>query len=338
MAVSLNQFADKIKELKGDKFICVKSCNYYDMCYNDYDIYCYHVNWEKDTYFLKKYIKNDLFEYYQKQNGDSKKYKKSILNLRKKKFVNKLIECYKTVNFVDIKFDTKWWLYPFDYQTFNLKTNKFHKHSQNDYIMNTCGYSWREPIDDEMDNIYDMLYKVFPKNIDRNGILYLLCLALEGNYHKVVTIHGYEGNRIILKDMISQSFMDYCTEYDARNKDKVIFLDNLEELQDIKYNKIIAFISDDIPILSDEITNIHVGHCNSFKLYEFMNSCKYPLYDKLDNHKYAFLKTLFSAYHGIHNIIQKICSIEHFDILFEIKQNILTKFIVMMATDDLLKN
>jgi hypothetical protein len=183
LIVSEFEFAEKVKELAGDKFMYVESSK------DEFDLYCFNGKfWIKNNILLRKFISTVLFEHYKDlindvyiHHGDYNKYKKSILSLKKLNMVNNIVERYKEFGVVDdAKFDEKWWLLGFKDKVYDLQKGEFRDYRFNDYMTMTTGYKWRNPVKKEIDKVQNIIDKIMPIKEEKYLLLTLLSTSLEG--------------------------------------------------------------------------------------------------------------------------------------------------------------
>ena len=186
-------FCEKIFELAGDRFLYVKVGE------NLYHLYCYNGKyWERDDLLLKKYISNELFEYYKDYittiywgHQNFNKLKTQINNLKRTSFKVAIIETYKEYGLKYIDFDFKWWLLGFNNCVYDLKECKMREYHKEDFISMTTGYVWREPTDGEINIIDNIINKIMPNKDIRKLYKEILSTTLEGRcLEKFIVFNG----------------------------------------------------------------------------------------------------------------------------------------------------
>lgn len=177
------EFAEKIKELAGDRFLYKYNGD------NNYQLYCFNGKyWTTSDILLRKFISTKLYQYYKDlindvyfQSNEYHNYKNAVLSLKKLRMVKDTIERYKEFGVVDnIDFDNKWWLFGFNNIVYDLNSSKFREYSFDDYITITTGYDWVEPEISQIIKISSMLEKIMPVEKERNLLLILFATTLEG--------------------------------------------------------------------------------------------------------------------------------------------------------------
>jgi hypothetical protein len=209
MAVSIQEFAQKIKDIAGNQFISL----------DNYDIYCYNGEyWVNNNIPLRRFIRKELSDYYENHEHciDQplvKKYKKSLNNLHKYMFVNKIIKQYITLTTVNtnIRFDARWWLFGFNNVVYNLKTDTFQRHEFDDYLTTRTGYYWKEPNNTQLETVQELINKIMPIIQEQNLLLYLLCTALEGRtFYKIVIFYSDDmGGKTTLLNLLYDALGEY---------------------------------------------------------------------------------------------------------------------------------
>ena len=205
-------FAEKLYELSGDNFLYIKDKDIYEL-------YSYNGKyWEKEHIVMRKYISNELFDYYQtllvdvywhSQNFET--YRKQINKLKTLQMKNNIIETYKEYGVKKIEFDNKWWLLGFTNMVLDLKTHIFREYEKNDYISMTTRYDWVEPTQDELSLFLELLYKIKPHEEERNFYLKILSTCMEGKcLERFVVCNGGGGNgKGLLHDILLLALGDY---------------------------------------------------------------------------------------------------------------------------------
>ena len=106
------------------------------------------------------------------------------------------------------KFDTNGYILPFDDCYYNLKEHKFEKYKPEDYVSFTTGYSWVEPVKEDIDLVKELFAKIQPDIDYRNCFMDILCSGLYGLVSQSFVMMKGEGgngksviNGIMLKAM-----------------------------------------------------------------------------------------------------------------------------------------
>lgn len=207
-------FAVKLFELAGDIFV------YKKIGKDSFDLYCFNGKyWVQGTIQLRKYISNELYEYYQKmiktmfsKSEHYDRLKIRIESLKSLAMKKNIIETYKEYGVKDIKFDDKWWLFGFTNSVYDLKTHLFREYEKTDYISITTGYDWIEPLQKEIDTITSIINQIMP--IEDEKMLYktILSTSLEGRcLEKFIIFNGSGGNgKGLIDDVLVKSLGYYA--------------------------------------------------------------------------------------------------------------------------------
>ena len=228
--------SDYFRMIYSDKFLYNNNKLY---CYNGY----YWLEEDKksklhnfiDEVFYKHLFNNiyKLIEEYKKNNIEedniedkkSKKkvkdpeleklllFQKNILNLRKYRYRNELIEdiCCKLSN-NDIIFDSDPYLYAFNNKIYDLKTDNFIEPNYKQYIKTTCGYDYDNYYSNnkikELDNLIDT---ILPNKEVKDYYLTILSSGLYGEpLEKIVIAQGEGGNgKSLLNELMLNTTGNY---------------------------------------------------------------------------------------------------------------------------------
>jgi len=185
-----------IKLLAGNRFIYIKSNEVYKL-------YCYNGRyWETDDVLLRKYISTELYEFLKYilievywNSKEFKQMKNQIDKIKSLSMKRDIIETYKEEGLLDIKFDDKWWLLGFNNIVYDMKECNFRDYQYDDYISITSGYDWREPTEEELTTINNLLNIIFPIEDERELYLQILSTGLNGLcLEKIIIANGEGGN------------------------------------------------------------------------------------------------------------------------------------------------
>jgi phage/plasmid-associated DNA primase len=107
-----------------------------------------------------------------------------------------MTETYKELNTKhDIIFDNKWNLLGFTNVVFDLNLNKFREYEYDDYISITTGYNWKEPTDDELMTMNNLIDQIMPIQEEKELYLQILSTTLDGKcLEKFIIFNGSGGN------------------------------------------------------------------------------------------------------------------------------------------------
>jgi len=203
LQLSPTDIAQFIKILSGKYFFYkITSTNQK----NSYKLYCYNGKyWTNDTVPLKAYISTYLYDFIKDLlcdvywNQNSKEFQQLKNTLEKLKTISakqEIIETYKEYNSRnDINFDDKWWLFGFTNIVYDMKECIFREYIPEDYISITCGYEWREPTQDELDTINNLINIIMPNADDKITLLQILSTGIDGRpLEKFNIFNGYGRN------------------------------------------------------------------------------------------------------------------------------------------------
>lgn len=247
------------------------------------------------TYWIRN-DENDktLNDYLEKVNG--------VKDSRVRKY--QIEQFKKQLSISDIQFEMKPWLMCFNDVVYDLKTNAFRNYLPDDYVITTTNYNWKEPTQEELNYMNDLLLKTFPNRNDlvtlaitivmrpnkviqfKNGdgaesptgksIIVRFMMAALGNYIDLEAA-GYTMSRISSKYRIVN---EPDGHYD-RNK-----YDNIRQMCEY-------VVSNDVK--SDIVINFNTS-------FTFDNDAEYKgkfkmladrtIHDKIESHKFAFMKII----------------------------------------------
>jgi phage/plasmid-associated DNA primase len=186
-----------LKNVIGNNFI-------YKIESGIYKLYCYNGKyWEYGDIILRQYISTEVYEFYKKKLVENYWDKYNFENLKSKiqklktlSFKKEIVETYKefgTNN--NIKFDNNWNLFGFTNIVYDLEKGEFREYKYNDYVSITSGYDWREPTQEEIENVENLIISIMPIKEERELLLQILCTGLDGKcLEKFVIFNGGGGN------------------------------------------------------------------------------------------------------------------------------------------------
>ena len=208
-----NDFAKKIFELAGDNFIYVKGDK--ENC----QIYCYNGKyWETNSFPLRKYISNELHEYYENLMKDVywntpnfRQLKTQIDRLKLLNTKKNIVDTYKEIGMKNITFDNKWWLLGFNNGVYDLTTYTFRNYVKTDYVSITTGYDWIEPTTDQLNTMKQIINHIMPISSERDLYLSILSTGLEGRcLEKFIVFCGNGRNgKGLIDDLYLHALGDY---------------------------------------------------------------------------------------------------------------------------------
>lgn len=185
-----------LKVIGGYRFIYKSDENYKIYCYNG-------TRWVSDAVILRDFISTELYSFLKKIlieiYWNSKEFnllKGKIEKLKTIGYKREIIETYKEYGTNDdVKFDNKWWLFGFNNLVYDMKEQTFREYKYDDYVSITTGYNWREPTDEEIETVMDLIKKIMPIEEERELYLEILATGMEGKcLEKFVVFNGSGGN------------------------------------------------------------------------------------------------------------------------------------------------
>ena len=199
MELEESDVALKIKDLAGDRFIYQKNGD-------GYTLFCYNGKyWEsdKDAIKLKRFISTELYSYYKSilvtdfwKHPSFSKYRSKLEKLKSTSLKENLVKTYKEYGVNNsVRFDDKYWLFGFSNCVYDLKIGEFRDYQKDDYISLTTNYDWREPTEEELNTVNDLINKIMPIEEERKLYLSILATTLEGRcLEKFIIFNGAGGN------------------------------------------------------------------------------------------------------------------------------------------------
>jgi phage/plasmid-associated DNA primase len=202
-----------LKTLVGYKFIYKKSGS-------NYKLYCYNGKyWENDDILLKNCISTVLYDFLKMilievywNCKDFSSLKSKIEKLKLIGYKKDIVETYKEYGVNnEIMFDEKWWLFGFTNCVYDMKEQKFRDYYYDDYISITCGFDWREPTQEELKTVNDLIISIMPIKEEREAYLDILCTALDGRcLEKFIIFNGCGGNgKGVMNDLMLVALGNY---------------------------------------------------------------------------------------------------------------------------------
>ena len=215
-----------LKIIAGHKFI-------YKLNGDTFKLYCYNDKyWEKNDIILRNYLSNEIYDFLKMiltevywDNKNFTLFKNKIEKLKSISFKKEIIETYKEYGLNnDIAFDDKWYLFGFNNIVYDLLNNEFREYKYDDYISITCGYNWREPTDDELKTVNDLIISIMPIKDERDTFLQILSTSLEGRcLEKFIIFNGSGGNG---KGLINDLLLNMLGNYGMIGNNSILFENN----------------------------------------------------------------------------------------------------------------
>jgi len=202
-----------LKIVGGHNFIYKKNKNVFNL-------YCFNGKyWENNNIEFRKFLSNDLYEFLKRilievywNNKEFNALKNKIEKLKTISFKKEIEETYKEYGVdEEVKFDDKWYLFGFNNVVYDLNEEMFREYKYDDYIATTTGYNWREPTDEEINTVIDLIKSIMPNEEERNLLLQILCTSLEGRcLERFVVFNGGGGNgKGVLNDILLKAVGNY---------------------------------------------------------------------------------------------------------------------------------
>jgi phage/plasmid-associated DNA primase len=215
-----------LKIIGGHKFI-------YIIEGENYKLYCYNGQfWEKNDIILRNYLSNEIYNFLKMiltevywDNKQFSLFKNKIEKLKSISYKKEIIESYKEYGVNnDIQFDNKWFLFGFNNIVYDLQTEEFREYKYDDYISTTCGYDWRNPTQDEIDKVNQLIISIMPIEDERNTFLQILSTALEGRcLEKFIIFNGSGGNG---KGLINDLLLNMLGDHGMIANNSILFENN----------------------------------------------------------------------------------------------------------------
>jgi putative DNA primase/helicase len=164
---------------------------------------------------------NILVEVYWNEK-DFNSMKKSIDRIKYMTMKRDLIETYKEEGRNDnVNFDDKWWLLGFNNIVYDLKEQEFRKYKYDDYIATTTGYDWREPTEEELKTVNNLINLIFPVEDERELYLQILSTGLDGRcLEKFIIANASGGNG---KGLINDLCLAAVGNYGLLGNNSILF-------------------------------------------------------------------------------------------------------------------
>lgn len=119
-----------------------------------------------------------------------------------------------------IEFDERPYLFMFNNKCWDFETEGWIQPSKYDYLLTTTDYDWREPSDEEMEEIDKLIKQIFPDEGIRITYLSLLYNGMIGiNPEKFVVANGSGGNG---KGVINELFLNTIGNYGCKGNINII--------------------------------------------------------------------------------------------------------------------
>ena len=211
-----------------------------DIIYKGGEIYLYigNVEGSKGSWFhdeklerTKKIMSDELSGFWncyykllieKAKNAEDNDEKEEII--ANKKFIYKLIKMLKNCakinsiteklkqllsvrDFTEIEFDKDGKLFPFNNACYDLSIHSWVGTRRDNYILNTCGYNWTNPTDQQLKTIDNLFIEIFPNKNIRQEYLHYLATGLFGEaIEKFIIANGGGGNgKGVINDLMIEA-------------------------------------------------------------------------------------------------------------------------------------
>ena len=206
-------FCKYLKIIAGYRFIYKKYDDYYKL-------YCYNgTNWECDDVIFKKFLSSELYDFLKTilievywNHRDFNSLKSKIEKLKTLSYKKELVETYKEIGTNNnIEFDDNSNLFGFTNIVYDLEKGEFREYKYDDYVSITCGYEWREPTEQEIENVENLIKSIMPIKDERELLLQVLCTGLDGKcLEKFVIFNAGGGNgKGVINDLMLKAVGNY---------------------------------------------------------------------------------------------------------------------------------
>jgi hypothetical protein len=306
-----------INNLAGNRFISIIENN-------KHKLYCNNGKfWINDDIILRNFISNELYDFL---NNHIDKLNIIYDNIQLNKFKNytyvtSIVNTYKEFDLCDnITFDNKWWLLGFKNCVYDLKEYRFREYEYEDYVSITCGYDWKEPTEDELKIVNNLIEQIMPIDKKRNLYLQILSTTIDGRCFDKILIFNEENS--ILNNFIANSLGQYSIiKYSLKNKfeksilskKRLAILKNSFEIYKFK-----NFIVEEIIGIDNHLTLIFESNCdiickNNFKninlfnqniIFEDISYLKSNEFQ--EKYRYALIKILINEHYKNYNNIKNL--------------------------------
>jgi len=206
-------FCKCIEIIAGYRFVYKKYGDYYKL-------YCYNgTNWECDDILLKIFLSFELYRFLTAilkevywNHRDFNSLKSKIEKLKTLSYKKEIVETYKEFGTNNsIEFDDNWNLFGFTNVVYDLEKGEFREYKYDDYVSITCGYEWREPTEEEIENVENLIKSIMPIKEERELLLQILCTGLDGKcLEKFVIFNAGGGNgKGVINDLMLIALGNY---------------------------------------------------------------------------------------------------------------------------------
>ena len=133
---------------------------------------------------------------------------------------DKLKQLLSVADFSEIKFDNNGLLFPFNNTCYDLKTHNWIGTRRSNYILETSGYNWIEPTDQEIKIVADLIDEIFPIKSVKQEYIHFMTTCLYGiPIEKFIIANGDGGNG---KGVINELLGDCCGDFGYNGNNSVL--------------------------------------------------------------------------------------------------------------------
>tara|TARA_R110000823_G_scaffold43452_2_gene113030 strand:- start:155 stop:2692 length:2538 start_codon:yes stop_codon:yes gene_type:complete len=133
---------------------------------------------------------------------------------------DKLKQLLSVKDFSEIKFDNNGLLFPFNNTCYDLKTHNWIGTRRSNYILETSGYNWIEPTDEEVKIVADLIDEIFPIKSIKQEYIHFMTTCLYGiPIEKFIIANGDGGNG---KGVINELLGDTCGDFGYNGNNSVL--------------------------------------------------------------------------------------------------------------------
>lgn len=210
--------------LSNNRFIY--QCDEHD----SFTLYCFNGKfWETNSIIMRRALSTELHDFLKTilvevywNHRDFNIMKNRIEKLKTISFKKDVIETYKEYALNnDVKFDDKSYLFGFKDKVYDLQKGKFRDYEYDDYLTVNCGYNWKEPTNDEINTINELLCKIMPVKDERDTLLQIMCTGLDGKCLERFTLFNAGGGNG--KGVINDLFMCALGDYGFVGNNAILF-------------------------------------------------------------------------------------------------------------------
>tara|TARA_R110002012_G_scaffold203845_2_gene373268 strand:+ start:1673 stop:4201 length:2529 start_codon:yes stop_codon:yes gene_type:complete len=124
----------------------------------------------------------------------------------------KMKQLLSVMDFSDIEFDTNGYLVPFLNTCYDLKTHNWVGTRRENYVLETAGYNWKPPTDEQISSIDTLFEEIFPNEDVRQEYIHFLATSLYGiTIEKFIIANGGGGNgKGVINELVQESLGSFA--------------------------------------------------------------------------------------------------------------------------------